>query len=190
MSTSGLDVPWPLSHPPEKMWVFGGWYCAVAMGITGLNGYVRIPETSPLRDYSSYDDMDVEVHGGITYGPFICEEFTVGEILFPRLEKTWAETKGWVGFDTSHLSDVWDLDELTFQSPAHRQTAESLTADILNESGLGIVRWTKQKVVEETEWLCSQLQSAEYALSERETNATDAGRTVQEDSPSSDAGSP
>lgn len=51
-----------------------------------LNGYARIP------DGASIDVDHLEVHGGITYGS--------------------GECTGWIGFDTAHAGDSWDVDEL------------------------------------------------------------------------------
>ena len=50
------------------------------------NGYVMIPEGHQYYG-KSYDDIDVSVHGGLTYGSF--ED----------------DGKYWVGFDTSHYGD-------------------------------------------------------------------------------------
>jgi hypothetical protein len=48
-----------------------------------FNGYVQAPETLWKV---SYDDIPVEVHGGLTYGP---------------------DDEGFVGFDTLHAGDFW-----------------------------------------------------------------------------------
>ena len=48
-----------------------------------INGYVRIPDGHPWAGLD-YDDIDVKVHGGLTFGD--------GE---------------WIGFDALHLGDYW-----------------------------------------------------------------------------------
>jgi len=63
------------------------------------NGYVLIPSGHPLHG-KHYDDIDVDVHGGLTYSELITEEMV----------KTWkldVEDLGkWcVGFDTFHSGD-------------------------------------------------------------------------------------
>lgn len=63
------------------------------------NGYVLIPEGHPLHG-KHYDDIDVDVHGGLTFSELVDDEM---------IEK-WeidAEDKGkWcVGFDTAHYQD-------------------------------------------------------------------------------------
>lgn len=52
-----------------------------------VNGYVQIPEGHPWHG-KSYDDIDVDVHGGLTYG---CGE--------------------WIGFDCMHCGDYWPEQE-------------------------------------------------------------------------------
>lgn len=183
MIVVGLDVPWPLTHAPLKVWTYNSWHCAIAMGYTSINGYVRVPASSPLRRYVGtseieLDDLEINIHGGLTYGPVLIEAFKIPETdrELPRLEKTWADTQGWVGFDTGHYCDVWDLNELVFDSPEQMRAAECM-AEIgsLNRDGFA-VHWTTQKVIEETELLCSQLQAAEHIISEREQNASSSGR--------------
>lgn len=64
------------------------------------NGYVVIPESHPYHG-KSYDDIPVEVHGGLTYGSII----TKHQIdVFPGLTE---EDIGsfLVGFDTCHYQD-------------------------------------------------------------------------------------
>jgi hypothetical protein len=51
----------------------------------GCNGYVKLPTGYP-RVWNTYNDIGVEVHGGLTYGP---------------------DEDGWVGFDTLHAGDAW-----------------------------------------------------------------------------------
>ncbi|USH45587.1 hypothetical protein SEA_PHABULOSO_92 [Gordonia phage Phabuloso] len=51
-----------------------------------LNGYARIP------DGHTVDVDELDIHGGITYGSGDCS--------------------GWIGFDTAHTGDAWDLAEL------------------------------------------------------------------------------
>ena len=51
------------------------------------NGYVILPEGHPWREKElQFGDVDIDVHGGITYGP---------------------KDDGWIGFDTLHAWDKW-----------------------------------------------------------------------------------
>ena len=55
-------------------------------------GYVKLPEGHLCRDMD-YDDIPIEVHGGLTYGP---------------------SENGWVGFDCGHCYDtpeIWTLEK-------------------------------------------------------------------------------
>ena len=61
-------------------------------------GYVRIPESHPFFD-KHYDEMDVTVHGGLTFGGF-CEK-----------DSLWGEGF-WIGFDCGHCYDLPDPDEM------------------------------------------------------------------------------
>jgi hypothetical protein len=66
------------------------------------NGYVLIPKGHPLwgKDYDLID-MDVDVHGGITFGEEVTDE------LIERLEPLTDQDKGFwmIGFDTAHYRD-------------------------------------------------------------------------------------
>lgn len=76
----------------EERWEHVGLECCVVRNpFGGLNGYVRMPE--PFRSRKlHYDDLGVEVNGGLTYG---------------------MDEAGWVGWDTCHSWDNWlDEDEI------------------------------------------------------------------------------
>jgi len=81
-------------------------------------GYVRRPEdVEPVRWTSDYDskhdeviDAEVEVWGGVTYGP---------------------DDEGWVGFDDAHARDLVDQSELAENSrEAVRQETHRLAEQI------------------------------------------------------------
>lgn len=59
----------------------------IARGPIGcLNGYIQLPDGHPWLSAGEYcDDANVDVHGGITYGP---------------------DSGRWIGFDTAHLGDM------------------------------------------------------------------------------------
>lgn len=64
------------------------------------NGYVIIPIGHPLHG-KHYDDIDVNVHGGLTFAEEITSEMLE---LFPGL--AFEDVGCWmVGFDTAHYSD-------------------------------------------------------------------------------------
>jgi hypothetical protein len=71
-----------------------------------VNGYVRIPKGHPWHGLG-YDDIDVRVHGGLTYSE--------GD---------------WIGFDCLHLGDYWpgqnEYDLLSYDA---EWTAEMVAAE-------------------------------------------------------------
>ena len=59
------------------------------------NGYVRIPDGHPYYE-KTYDDIPVDVHGGLTFSDHIFED---GKYFSDGY---------WIGFDTAHYGD--DID--------------------------------------------------------------------------------
>lgn len=79
-----------MTNAPNRMTAIDGgvedgieWATVRAPLWGAVNGYVRVPEGHPWHGLD-YDDIDVEVHGGLTYSD--------GE---------------WIGFDTLHGWDIW-----------------------------------------------------------------------------------
>lgn len=108
----------------------------VAPHLASLNGYVRLPTGHPWRGWS-YDDIPVEVPGGLTYG---CDE------------------DGWIGFDTAHFMDYWSTEEIQrFDGdPTYAWwlgSTESVAIDPYR------IDWTIEKMVAETENLARQAAS-------------------------------
>jgi hypothetical protein len=68
------------------------------------NGYVLIPEGHPDHG-KPYDDIDVDVHGGLTYAELcddeMIERWPVGGLIAEEDKGCWV-----VGFDTCHYSDT------------------------------------------------------------------------------------
>lgn len=89
------------------------------------NGYVVIPKGHKLHGMH-YDDIDVEVHGGLTYGDELTEERL--EKMFPDLSKE--DIGGWiVGFDTAHYDDSltrWPKEEVQKETERLKIQLESL----------------------------------------------------------------
>lgn len=95
--------PWD-QEPDKRQWVdpATGLACMFVRNNMGaLCGYVGVPPTHP--DYGSdYADVDVSVHGGLTFAGkcqedgLICHRVEVGED-----DDVW-----WLGFDMAHWLDV------------------------------------------------------------------------------------
>lgn len=126
----------------EREWEHAGLLCAVVQGREGSNrcGYVRIPPTHPFYQ-KNYMDVDMEVHGGLTYAqiePCVEHEDGIG----------W-----WFGFDCAHAGDAfYDPDQ-----PSQFITEMRAKHPGLFESSPYEHFWSYEEVVEETERLAAQL---------------------------------
>lgn len=100
-----------------------------------LNGYARIPDGVEI------DADEIDIHGDITYGSGRCT--------------------GWIGFDTSHAGDWWDLAELREQIGVHVTEA----GEMFNEFDRDTERqwpgfhkkWTLDGLKDECRRLCDQI---------------------------------
>lgn len=174
-----------IANEAVSLWVHSGLECAIAVGWISLNGYVRLPEGHPDWQYTSaqlaalttkqslsegpeidpelaylggkladaalehpdynihYANIDVEVHGSLTYGP---DEF------------------GWIGFDTAHGQDYWELDEVLkvlkedqrAEYEANWRYWETTTAP-MRKVMPWTRSWTVTELIAETEHLADQL---------------------------------
>ena len=98
------DGPWQ-SEPDKRQWIdeATGLPCLIVRGPSGgLCGYVGVARSHP--DYGrGYDDVEVEVHGGLTFANKcqpnaergICHVVAEGED-----DDVW-----WLGFDCAHSGD-------------------------------------------------------------------------------------
>ncbi|MCK5600376.1 hypothetical protein KAR91_00800 [Candidatus Pacearchaeota archaeon] len=112
----------------KKDWVFAGLRCRVLDSpVASYNGYVALTKDHPDHG-KDYDDIRVNVHGGLTFSQHGSDDERDGEVLFPN------ESLYWVEFDTAHSGD-W----LSY-SPQ-----------------LGGRKWSVEDVAKETEYLAKQL---------------------------------
>lgn len=184
-----IGWPWPMDErPPLVIGQVSGIPWAVAQGGSKHNpngcGYSRIPwEGHPWSGCTSYDDLDVEVHGGLTFGPHPSydmgataaqlEADTADSDSVPFISplpksyvypgSSFAQCGGWVGFDTGHAWDVWTDDSLSELGV----TRERLSADG-NDDFLNPMRhvdpysmfWTLDKLIHEAQGLAQQIADA------------------------------
>jgi hypothetical protein len=92
------DGPWQ-TEPDRLEWRHAGLPCLATRGPGGhWCGYVAVPPGHPCHG-KPYDDVDVDVHGGLTYAKrcegHICHVPKPGEP-----DEVW-----WLGFDTCHAGD-------------------------------------------------------------------------------------
>jgi hypothetical protein len=108
----------------EKEWEHAGLKCVVVQAREGMHrcGYVRVPPTHSQFG-KEYDDVPVDVHGGLT---FAAEEPCEHE-----------DGKGfWFGFDCAHYGDAMcdrdsqsELSEMKFINQGHFWTMEEVAAE-------------------------------------------------------------
>lgn len=127
---------------PKRQALYGGEHQGIRWAIyqsplSGvLNGYAHIPDGVTIN----VDDL--KVHGGITYG---CGDCT-----------------GWIGFDTAHTGDSWDVTELRQRVGVHVSPAGQAFQEQERSmwSGAEWERlWTVDALREECERLCEQIAS-------------------------------
>lgn len=84
----------------EKDFIVDGFRCVIIGSYMGHRcGYIAIPKNHKLYE-KHYDDIDIDVHGGLTYS-----EYSRGGYPVETKEQVW-----WIGFDCAHYCDAKDLD--------------------------------------------------------------------------------
>jgi len=141
------DDDWP---PPSRTlheWEHAGLRCAVCKTAVALCGYVMVPESHPYHG-KGYDNVDVRVHGGLTFA----DGFHSG----------W-----WFGFDCAHSGDVISMEIPLFEESEESKIAKRLRAigapGIPGWAGRGEVLWGIEDVVKETCLMAEQLAAATRA---------------------------
>lgn len=142
------DIWWWQEEPPTQAWEHQGLLCAINAGsMSNFNGYVQLPEGHPWQILDlQHDDGDIEVHGGITFGPHASK---------------------WIGFDTNHAGDSWDPDTIAKAMkflPEHivdrwRRLQEIEGRYPMTPTPWGKV-WTMEALKAETEHLAEQVKAA------------------------------
>jgi hypothetical protein len=127
----------------EREWKHAGLSCAVVQAREGAHrcGYVRVPPAHPMFG-KSYNDVDVNVHGGLTFAAIEpCTEHEDGQGF-------------WFGFDCAHSGDAsYDPKNL----PDHEVKFRAKYPELRTSYRLSEHYWTEAEVVSETEKLAEQL---------------------------------
>jgi len=92
------------------------------------NGYVQLPSNHPFYS-TSYEDIPVDVHGGLTYSE-----------------------NGVVGFDTGHFYDRWSEEEISRFGGKYNDELY-----INTDTKTSSVSWTMEALIDETKHLAVQL---------------------------------
>ena len=92
--------PWD-TEPDREQWQHAGYACLVTRHPRWghLCGYVGVDRAHPCYG-KTYEEMRVEVHGGLTYGDTCC-----GHICHVA-EPGMPDDVFWLGFDASHAGDL------------------------------------------------------------------------------------
>lgn len=143
----------------EKEWRHAGLMCCVVLAREARHrcGYVRVPPSHPMHG-KTYDDLDVEVHGGV---------------IFAALEPCRDHDDGqgyWFGFDCAHLGDAPYDPDVSIEKLTTREARDLVqirsAVDTTTENSRNVLQvhlavnvhyWTVEEVVAETERLAEQL---------------------------------
>lgn len=112
--------PWD-DEPDRADWIDEkvGLPClAIRQPIGAWCGYVAVPPRHPWHGLG-YDDIDVRVHGGLTYAGPSYEDSSPQRIgLLGESDDAW-----WIGFDCGHLGDRAPLLDFPFNAGEYRTLA-------------------------------------------------------------------
>jgi hypothetical protein len=172
---------WPFTdHLPLRIGAVEGIPWAIARGgpdgMSMINGYARIPwEGHPWTGCTDYNELDVEVHGGLTYGPLPerdmqktideLEKMTAGtdhpfvgpdHDIAVRPAITFADVGGWIGFDTGHAWDYWSDEELAKWGLTPTKYPWSTDIRKLYNDGHDVI-WTGERVIHEAKKLAYRI---------------------------------
>lgn len=133
------------SEPDKVLWIddLTGLHCMIRRGPAGfLCGYVAID--SEHSEYGEhYDAVNVNVHGGLTYGDFCLEMIEGGlGVGICRKVENHEDKAYWLGFDCGHLNDMsphermrdFELNGREYRNIEYvKRQCESLAAQLVNQ---------------------------------------------------------
>lgn len=120
----------------RQEWIHAGVACKMVGGSTAINGYVQLgPALRERWATLDIDEIPLEAHGGLTYG---------------------IDSKGWVGFDTSHCTDWWAVDDVIGRVLVADMKALATVHGCMRMFP-GARRWTLERLHDEVERLADQV---------------------------------
>lgn len=123
----------------EREFVACGYHCLVVGTPMGHRcGYVGIPIQHSFYGVD-YDDIDIEVHGGLTFG----------DILDSHSSRGFEVGLYYLGFDCGHLDDGYDIELI-------KELRGEEAARVFESTNSGHV-WTTSEVETEVRRLAAQL---------------------------------
>ena len=95
-----MERPW-LKEPDRVLFKYEGFPCLLNRAPTGAwCGYVGVPPGHPAHG-KDYGDVEVHVHGGLTYSDSCQEDGPICHVPEPgEPDDVW-----WLGFDCAHYND-------------------------------------------------------------------------------------
>jgi len=126
-----------------KYWKHAGLECFVEKRLGHYCGYVEVPKDHPAHGLS-YDEIDVDVHGGLTYGQ-VSDNGTI------------------FGFDCAHVGDFVPSIVIFLGGKTWKKNKQKILREMTDEEAqrmadkYGEHYWTLEEVVEETNCLAEQL---------------------------------
>lgn len=117
------------NEPDKKQWIDQetGLPCLIVRGPSGaLCGYVGVDELHPHFE-NEYSDVDVEVHGGLTFAGFCAKTDDPSKHICHMVEPGENDRVYWFGFDCAH---AWDLSPSMNQYDFHRAREEETYRNI------------------------------------------------------------
>ncbi len=99
------DGPWQ-NEPDKVQWQdeTTGFPCLMVRPHGSWCGYVGVPPTHPVYG-KSYDDVDVSVHGGLTFANR-CMDGPEDHVVCHKVSEGESDDVWWLGFDTAHAGDL------------------------------------------------------------------------------------
>jgi hypothetical protein len=99
------DGPWQLECDKVQWMGAAGFPCLIVRGPVGAwCGYVGVPADHPAVT-KERDDLEVSVHGGLTFGPEPCMHADEAKGVCHKPEPGEPDNVHWYGFDCAHAGD-------------------------------------------------------------------------------------
>ena len=124
----------------EKDFMVDGFRCVIVGSYMGHRcGYIAIPKDNELYG-KDYDEIDIDVHGGLTYSEYSNSEYPV-----KSEEDVW-----WIGFDCAHSGDGKDMELIKSfgENNTEIKTILDIEARYSNYGEVRTVDYVKEQLIE------------------------------------------
>lgn len=136
--------PWQ-TEPDKRQWQdpTTGLPCLIVRGPLGaLCGYVGLTDSHPLFQHD-YDDVNVDVHGGLTYANF-CQPTEENHGICHLPDEGESDHVWWFGFDCAHLWDLTPGSQYFKPDDAEYRTIDYVTSEVTRLAAqlADLTKWT------------------------------------------------